>query len=413
MKSSMAIKMTFFIVGIGLVSCMGIVLGRYWQRQDGLRGCKSESARSESDADSLSAEDEMRMIIDDYIKEVVKEAKGVRIIFTDGALDDAIRREAERQGMTLHTLSMMSGNTPREVELRKRAAVDREDEDALTGAASDALRLWALYKPERMKDVAIQLGFELWTKNPGLKDKPMPVCSGVLARTHGISDEDRQRGVMVAHQLADRILKLYDGDLVASVQDKELKKKFLFVQWRLARMCQMRANASDKAGRTDEAMADTELADKLDAKNEVFQRLRQQMDGVIMQKNTRFTWRESLDLSLRKADFRLARTYAQRVLEANPDDSAANFAMGMSYFVEEQYGRAEEYLRRSLAQRPDEPAALNNLAVVLLRQERYAEAETNALHALRVLPAASRYSSEVKKTVDAIRKKAKTATTPR
>ena len=173
----------------------------------------------------------------------------------------------------------------------------------------------------------------------------------------------------------------------------------------------MRANASDKAGRTDEAMADTELADKLDAKNVEFQRLRRQMDWVVMQRNTRFTWRESLDVALRKADFRLARTYAQRVLESNPDDSSANFAMGMSYFVEEQYGRAEEYLKRTLAQRPDEPAALNNLAVVLLRQGRYAEAETNALHALRVLPDSSRYFSEIKKTVEAIREKSKTATT--
>lgn len=82
----------------------------------------------------------------------------------------------------------------------------------------------------------------------------------------------------------------------------------------------------------------------------------------------------------------MARTYAQQVLVSNPDDSAANFAIGMGYFVEEQYGRAEIYLRRSLASRPDEPAALNNLAIALMRQGRYAEAETNALHALRVMP---------------------------
>ena len=127
-----------------------------------------------------------------------------------------------------------------------------------------------------------------------------------------------------------------------------------------------------------------------------------------MQKGARLTLREGLKLGLDRADFRLARTYAQQVLASNPDDSAANFAIGMGYFVEEQYGRAEIYLKRSLASRPDEPAALNNLAIALLRQGRYAEAETNALHALRVLPD----SRAVKKTVDAIREKAKAAPAP-
>ena len=167
----------------------------------------------------------------------------------------------------------------------------------------------------------------------------------------------------------------------------------------------MRADALDKAGKTGEAMEETELADKLDAKNASLAQLRRQMDWVGMQKGARLTLREGMKLGLDRADFRLARTYAQQVLTSNPDDSAANFAIGMGYFVEEQYGRAEIYLKRSLASRPDEPAALNNLAIALMRQGRYAEAETNAMHALKVLPD----SSAVKNTVEAIRKKAKAA----
>ena len=93
----------------------------------------------------------------------------------------------------------------------------------------------------------------------------------------------------------------------------------------------------------------------------------------------------------------------------NDDEKKWNRVAGPTVgFVEEQYGRAEIYLKRSLASRPDEPAALNNLAIALLRQGRYAEAETNALHALRVLPD----SPAVKKTVDAIREKAKAAPSP-
>ena len=112
-----------------------------------------------------------------------------------------------------------------------------------------------------------------------------------------------------------------------------------------------------------------------------------------------------MKLGLDRADFRLARTYAQQVLASNPDDSAANFAIGMGYFVEEQYGRAEVYLKRSLASRPDEPAALNNLAIALMRQGRYAEAETNAMRAVKALPD----SSAVKKTLEAVREKVKAA----
>ena len=80
--------------------------------------------------------------------------------------------------------------------------------------------------------------------------------------------------------------------------------------------------------------------------------------------------------------------------------SCANFAMGMGYFIEEQYVRAEVYLKKCLAKNPDEPAALNNLAIAQLRMGRLDEAETNAAHALRVHPT----SPEVLKTFQHILK---------
>ena len=100
------------------------------------------------------------------------------------------------------------------------------------------------------------------------------------------------------------------------------------------------------------------------------------------------------------ADFRLARTFAQQVLVSDPENSSANFAMGMAYFVEEQYGRAEIYLKRCLAKSPNEPAALNNLAITQVHLGRLAEAETNATKALEAYPS----SKEVKETYDHIRK---------
>ena len=260
----------------------------------------------------------------------------------------------------------------------------------------DALRTWVRHKPERMKATAIQLGFELWRH-----DKlPMPACGGFVARPDGgLPQEVADAGARAAQALARRVLALYEEEAPMAVRDRTLRSCFLFAQWRLGRMCRMRADALDRAKRTDEAMTETELADRLDLKNEALAQLRRQMDWVGMQKGARLTLREGLKLGLDRADFRLARTYAQQVLVSDPENSAANFAIGMGYFVEEQFGRAEVYLKRSLASRPDEPAALNNLAIAQMKLGRLDEAETNAAKALKVLPK----SKEIQKTLQHIR----------
>lgn len=344
----------------------------------------------------------MIAVLDAFTRRTAEECGDATRLFTDGALDAGIEVAAAVRGRALRTVSMMSGNEPREIYLRMRDAADEEDRGLLATGAADAMRTWVRAKPGRMDAAALQLGFELWRH-----DKlPMPVCGGFIARPGAhLSPDEVRRGASLARALAARVLELYKTDDPMAVTDHRLRELFLFVQWRLARMCRMRADALDGAGRTEEAMAESRLADALDLKNASLARLRRQMDWVGLQKGARLTLREGLKIGLDRADFRLARTYAQQVLAADPNDSSANFAIGMGYFVEEQYGRAEVYLKRCLAARPDEPAALNNLAIALLRQGRYAEAETNALHALRVLPG----SKAVRQTVDAIREKAKAA----
>lgn len=344
----------------------------------------------------------MRAIVGDFLRASVAECRGATRLFTDGAMDAGLEVAAAMHKRKLIALSMMSGGNPRDVYLRTREAADEEDKGLLSSGASDALRTWVRARPERLGDVAIQLGFELWRH-----DKlPMPKSGGFVAYPEGgPAGNWAQTGATSAWRIANRMLSLYDKAAPMDITDRPLKSAFIFAQWRIGRMCRMRADALDKAGETAFAYAESELADKLDAKNEALASLRGQMDWVGMQKGARLTLREGMNLGLDRADFRLARTYAQQVLMSNPDDSAANFAIGMGYFVEEQYGRAEVYLKRSLSSRPDEPAALNNLAIALMRQGRFAEAETNALHALKVLPD----SSAVKKTVEAIRKKAQAA----
>jgi len=125
-----------------------------------------------------------------------------------------------------------------------------------------------------------------------------------------------------ARRLANRMLALYAESAPMDVTDRALRSAFIFAQWRISRMCRMRADALDKAGKTGEAMEETELADKLDAKNASLAQLRRQMDWVGMQKGARLTLREGMKLGLDRADFRLARTYAQQVLKVLPDSSA-------------------------------------------------------------------------------------------
>ena len=86
------------------------------------------------------------------------------------------------------------------------------------------------------------------------------------------------------------------------------------------------------------------------------------------------------------------------MLAVDPDSPEANFAIGMDYFVQKQYSRAEAYLTRCLERRPDDPAVLNNLAQCRLRQGDFKGAMPYARRALAALPD----SPEVKRTIERI-----------
>ena len=344
-----------------------------------------------------SPESRMAAVVNDGAMLAAAECGDAKVLFTDGALDAAVEVAAARQGKKLKALSMMSGSKPYEIYLRTRDAADAEDQGMLAVGAADTLRTWVRSKPECATNIAIQLGFELWRH-----DKlPMPKCGGLVARTAGFAPGEAEKGREKALALAARIMKLYEDKNPMAIANRELKSMFMFLQWRIARMCRMRADAADKAGDMALAMAESEQADALDRNNVAYMRIRKQMDWVGQQKGMRLTPREGLKIGLDRADFRLARTFAQQVLVSDPENSRANFAMGMSYFVDEQYGRAEVYLKKCLAKNPNEPAALNNLAVVQMRLGKLEEAETNAARALKIFPS----SKEIKKTFEHIQHK--------
>lgn len=338
---------------------------------------------------------EMLQLLDDYVAEVLEECGPVGWIFTDGAFDSRLELAAAEKGKRLKALSMMAGNGPYHKYVRQEGVTDTEDRLALSMGAPMTLRTWMKDKPERMKDAAIQLGFEVWKRN-GLE---LPVCSGVLARPIGMGEEECSAGVERAKKLADRILSFYVAGGLPKSAGKRINELFLFVQWRIARLARMRAERADRAGQTEVAMKDVKLSDDLDHNNASLKRILTSMEEVRSRTLKAVTPREGLQLALVRADFALARRYAEPILEAVPDDPNANFAMGMSYYVQKQYARAEEYLKRCLVKHPKEPAVWNNLAMIMLYTQRYDEAERHAKKALELIPE----SAEVKDTLKQIR----------
>ena len=338
---------------------------------------------------------EMSSLVNDTISQTAEECGDSTMLFTDGSLDAAVEVAVAARGGKIKAVSMMSGSGKYDIALRTRGVEDDEARTLFSVGAADALRTWVTEENPCASNIALQVGLELWRRN----NLPMPQAGGLVSRTAGFPEGDAEKYAERAHGLAERILKLYSGGKPTKTAYPELNKLFLFSQWRLSRMCRMRANEADT--RKDSASSEREhaLADRLDRLNPEWQKVQERMDWIGQRGGMRLTPKDGLKLGLAKADFKLARSYARKVVVTDEDDVHANFALGMSYFTEKQYGRAEMHLKKCLIRAPDEPAVLNNLAIVQLRLGRYSEAEANALKALTNLPD----SAEIKTTIRHIR----------
>ena len=340
----------------------------------------------------------------DFARQTAWECQDARFVFTDGTLDTAVELCAREQRRELLPLSLTGGSTERERFLRGRGALDEEDREMMSYGAVDALRTWLRHKQQRLDDVAVQLGFELWT----LAKQPQPPVAGLVARPSGFPPGLAKEGIERAHALVARVLDVYAGDDELKATSSSLRDLFTRMQWRVARMCRMRADILDRSKQTDAALAESQRADDLDAHNASFQFVRKQLEMVGQGKNFRLTPREGMRLGMERADFRMAEMFARQVLYSDPNDVSANFVMGMFYFGNQQYGRAEIYLKTALARKPKSLSILNNLAVTQLRQGYLEEAEVNVRRALEVDPEsleARRTLSNVLKEKDAAKQK--------
>jgi len=345
----------------------------------------------------------MLAIINDYAREVLEECGDVRWVFTEGAFDSWLELTAASEGRSLKALSMLSDLvSPRERYIRTRGETNAEEREALAISAPMALRMMEHDHPDRLNEIATQLGFEVW-KHHG---KSIPLCSGVLSRPAGMSEEDRLRGVQAANALADRVLDIYYDGGPSKSAGTLVNSLFQIVQWRIARIARMRAERADLDGKKDTALEDESTSDRLDYHNAGLKKIMHDMAKVSEMTLKSVTPREGLQMANARLDFTTARIYAEQILKDDPDDPFANYGKGMNFYELKQWARAEEFLRKCLIRSPRQPAVWNNLALVCMHTERYEEALKMAHRALSLLPE----SDEVKDTVrqiEAARDKAK------
>jgi len=191
-----------------------------------------------------------------------------------------------------------------------------------------------------------------------------------------------------AWALAERILALRkENPKLKGNADRLLADLFLYVQWRVAWFCHRRSEQADHANDLDLAEKEEKFGTELDEANPALSRMRQKTGNLAVWETGRLMPREGLRLGLGRLDFVMARHYAQKVLQTDPDYTPANYAMGMSFLKEEQYNKAASYLRKCVEKNPDDIAAWNNLAVVYQRQGALDEALAAAERALEAAKA--------------------------
>ncbi len=345
---------------------------------------------------------QMLALMRDYVRETVAEAGDAKWLFTDGAFDCGIELESAENGGALKCISLIPGPNMRTTASLKALMEDDEDKLSAEVGGGNLLSTWQRDKPERINASAVQLHLELWRNKRGRR---YPPTSGTLARTiwslpEGAADAAQrlEPGIAVAHGLIDRMLAIYENGGPSKMAGRHVNDLFLFMQWRLARLARVRAELSDSKGDVRAAEDESQYADKLDEQNASLKLIREGMAKAREHTMRQMTPREGLKFALVRADFRLARSYAEPILDADPDDVDANFGMGMSYLMEEQYNRADEHLKRCLKRNPKEPAFWNNIAVVQMRLGHYDKAREYALKALELLPD----SAAIKGTLDEI-----------
>lgn len=328
----------------------------------------------------LSDDRRLQGIITAYVDEVLREAEGVKYLFTDGGYDAYMKLEARRRGLDVRTISVMGGNSRYDAYVRLMAGDGHEDAATLSTGAAETIRTWTGTRAPQMKDMAVQLAFELFRIDRRLE----PLIYGALVRPVGGVSDVAEASISRCHRLAEEIVEIQKSGVWRHAKHAYLKDRFLFAQFRLAVISRLRAIRLDAKGKVKESLEEIAVSDALNANNPSLSHILKRMDWVRRQNGEDLTPREGLEVAMKRTDFTMARRYAMPILAQHPDDPTANFALGMSYYAEQQFAKAEKFLKNVLKESPNEPAVYNNLALVCLKSDRLEEAEQYVNRALEL-----------------------------
>ena len=325
----------------------------------------------------------MLAVIDDYCREVVAECGEATRLVTDGALDAGVELAAYAEGKRVLALSLLSGPGPRDVKIRQRDAADEAERSKLERGTVAALSDWLTDRTNRLEKVALQCGFERRRRLFGVQDAWV---SGLLARLGGRPPEGDRPDLAEARWLMREAADICETDDPEGIGNRQALQLFRFVQWRLAQMARIRNAFAEDDVWTEQDRADEQLAQRLDELNPSLQTLKSRMLERENDEKNFLSPREGLVLGLQRADFTLAKNFAQTVIRHDPGDAQAHFAIGMYCLMAERYREAIKHLEMVLRRLPEDPVVLNNMALCYSRLNCPAMALTCAERALKAAP---------------------------
>lgn len=331
----------------------------------------------------------MDRMLDRYVEELVREVGSCEWVFTDGTSDAGVAYAAWRGGRTLRTIPLIGLGA--DGKCSSWSGIARpEDLAALRTGSGDLLRFWAVDRPDRLKSAAFQCGFSFLKQTV----KSPLANAGLVKRVEAIPSAELDRVARFLTALASDICDFCRAERIE--QGGRLRAmRFSAMQWCVAEA--LRRTSEDLARSGQESLVRTmiELAGELDEVNPVLEKCRSATSLSSAVASCALTPYEGLRLSLKHADFPLARGFAQKILQEDADHVEANFAMGMDCFVQRKFAESRHYLQRALEGRPREPALLNNVALASLELGDLRAAEKYARAAAEVAPD----SPEVKDTL--------------
>ena len=325
----------------------------------------------------------MLAVIDDYCREVVAECGGATRLVTDGALDTGVELAAHAEDKRVLALSLLSGPGPRDVKIRQRAAADAEEMVKLARGTGAGLQYWLTDRTNRLEEIALQCGFERRRRLFGVKGAWV---SGLLARLGGCPPAEDRSDLAEARRLMREVADICETDDPEDVGNRWALQLFRFVQWRLAQMARIRNVYADDDVWTEQDRADERLAQRLDELNPSLQTLKSRMLERENDEKSFLSPREGLVLGLQRADFTLAKNFAQTVIRQDPGDAQAHFAIGMYFLMAERHREAIEHLETVLKRLPEDPVVLNNMALCYDRLKCPDKAFSCAERALKAAP---------------------------